>query len=117
MSDQKLSMPLAVDREPRPDDIRRFMKRVRMNDESGCWDWTGHKDRKGYGQFRWLGVARWAHRVSYAMFRRPLLGGLTVEHKCRNPGCCNPWHLELLTVEENCHKQASANGHAEVTPF
>ena len=109
----KLSAPHALDFEPTPEIVRRFMRRVRLS-AAGCWEWQGHKDDKGYGQFRLGKRAHWAHRVSYAIFRRPLIAGLTVEHKCRNPCCVNPWHHELRTVEENSRLQASANGH---TPF
>ena len=97
--------PKAIDIEPKPKDLIRFLRLIKVAEATGCWIWTGHKDEKGYGQFSWRGKARWASRFAYAVFRRPLIKGLTVEHKCRNPSCVNPWHLELLTVEEN-----TANG-------
>ena len=100
-----LKSPAAMDFEPNPDDIQRFLAKVSLDDVRGCWVWSGYTDRKGYGQFKFFGRMVWAHRWSYAVFRRPLIAGLTVDHKCRNPSCVNPWHLELMTNSEN-----AANG-------
>lgn len=97
--------PVGLDFEPLPSDIRRFLEKVLVSELTGCWEWTAAMDGKGYGCFRFNRSKVWAHRFSYAVFRRPLLPTLTVEHKCRNPSCVNPWHLELLTNSEN-----AANG-------
>lgn len=69
----------------------------------GCWEWQGHKDDKGYGQFRVGPRAHWAHRVAYALFNGPIPEGMTVHHKkeCLNPSCVNPDHLELMTNGDN----------------
>lgn len=66
-----------------------------------CVLWPYYTDRKGYGQFRMGKRMHWAHRVSYALFVGPIPEGMTVNHKCRNPSCVNPYHLELLSVAEN----------------
>lgn len=114
----KINAPLPLDIEPTPDEIKRFMEKVSHDKTSshGCWLWTAHKDEKGYGQFRLRGTTHWAHRVSYALFRRPLIGGFTIEHKCRNPSCVNPWHLELLTNSENA-ALGNTNRAEEECPF
>lgn len=96
----KLNEPAGLDVEPAPIEIKRLVSKCKV-DANGCWVWQGHKDAKGYGQQKFRGRAYWAHRLAYAFFRRPLVDGLTVEHKCVNPSCCNPWHLELLPDAEN----------------
>ena len=88
-------------------EILRFLRFVSWpNGSSGCWLWTGHRDKKGYGQFKWLRRSWWAHRLSYRTFVGPIPEGMTVNHReCRNPSCVNPTHLELMTLEENSRER------------
>jgi hypothetical protein len=68
--------------------------------ESGCWEWQRTRSETNYGRF-WDGarvVA--AHRYSYARFvAEP--GDLHVRHRCDNPPCVNPAHLELGSHRDN----------------
>jgi len=77
----------------------RFMSFVKKTDT--CWEWQGGKDKDGYGTFLLLRKGRRAHRVSYYAHYGEKPNKLTVHHKCRNKGCVNPEHLELMTVKEN----------------
>lgn len=81
-----------------------------VDDSSGCWVWLGNTDRKGYGRIcvrrhgRPTGVR--AHRLALVV----LVGHdidevLTVDHLCRNPGCINPAHLEVVTRAENTRRR------------
>lgn len=72
--------------------------------DRGCWEWAGTRLPAGYG----LITAQkhgykdaLTHRVSYAHFNRPIPDGLLVRHKCDNPPCINPEHLELGTYSDN----------------
>lgn len=71
----------------------------------GCWSWSGSKDGKGYGTIsnRNQGVnsPEKAHRVSYEKHFGEIPDGMIVRHKCDNPECTNPDHLELGTQKEN----------------
>ena len=68
----------------------------------GCWDWTG-RIHNGYPCIWATGwnSTLWAHRVSYALFIGPIEEGMHIDHKCRNPICVRPSHLEQVTPSEN----------------
>lgn len=69
--------------------------------ESGCWEWQGLRDRKGYGRFSLGNRPTIVARASYAAFVGPIPQGLTIDHLCRNPPCVNPKHLEVVTRGQN----------------
>ena len=77
----------------------RFWPKVERTD--GCWNWTAVKTREGYGHLKVAGKPYFAHRLVFALQGHEIPAGLTVDHLCRNPGCVNPDHLELVTMREN----------------
>lgn len=83
----------------------RFLKFLPLPD--GCWEWKGHRDAWGYGQFKHKGTAAKAHRVSYELFVGPIPEGLVLMHKCDNPKCVRPDHLEPGTQEDNVRDRNS----------
>lgn len=70
-------------------------------DESGCWRWTASMKSGGYGQLRWNGTIRRAHRVVYQLLVGEIPDGLQLDHICRRRHCVNPAHLEPVTQREN----------------
>lgn len=67
-----------------------------------CYEYKGKwNDGKGYKKMRLEGRAVYVHRVAYEMHGNIIPEGHILDHKCRNPGCCNPSHLEPVTVKEN----------------
>lgn len=81
----------------------RFWEKV---DRSGpCWVWTGFRDARGYGKFAAAGSRAApvsAHRLAWLYANNEMIGRpYVVRHKCDNPPCCNPDHLEIGTQHDN----------------
>jgi hypothetical protein len=68
---------------------------------SGCWEWLGGKDGKGYGISTNKGRTARAHRHLYGLLFGPVPKHLVLDHLCRNRICVNPTHLEVVTHKQN----------------
>ncbi len=82
-------------------DIERFDCKVTAPDERGCWNWTSTKTKKGYGTFWIAGARLYAHRVRWVREHGQIPSGLCILHKCDNPSCVNPSHMQTGTKAEN----------------
>ena len=78
-----------------PDELWRELLKRRKITESGCWEYTGKKNRMGYGKIKWMGITTGVHRVALCIKRGvPLVGReIQVCHTCHNRPCFNPDHL------------------------
>lgn len=79
----------------------RFWEKVSHEPNSGCWLWTGSLDGHGYGQMRVSGKTVAASHLSLEMHGRPRPQKMCALHKCDNPICCNPDHLEWGSMRLN----------------
>src|SRR5690349_10372216 len=99
------------------DPKERLMSFVRVNPDTGCWEWMGAKKGKAklkqYGSLvvgsRSSGGRKTvsAHRYAYEVFIGPIPPGLWVLHKCDNPPCINPDHLFLGDRMDNTRDRDS----------
>lgn len=69
--------------------------------DSGCWLWTGSISLQGYGVASRDGRKVMAHRLAYQAFYGPIPEGHDIRHRCDNPPCVNPDHLETGTRADN----------------
>lgn len=91
--------------------VGRFLKKVHFDTLTGCWDWIGATDLRGYSRFAFRDkyakrISTSGHRFCYQYFRGPILDGLHLDHLCGIRDCVNPFHLEAVTLRENSLRQA-----------
>jgi hypothetical protein len=84
---------------------KKLTDKIVVNEETGCWEWQGARNKAGYGVIKidrkfWL-----VHRLSYSLFKIDIPSGaginLPIMHSCDNPCCFNPDHLRMGTTKEN----------------
>lgn len=74
---------------------------------SSCIIWTKAKNSGGYPVTWYQGKIAYVHRL--IMNAQP---GELVMHKCDNPSCINPDHLELGTYDQNSKDMVKKNRQA-----
>ena len=85
--------------------IKKLQDRILLHSmpepNTGCWLWLGDSVKGGYGRVFDGKRKVLSHRMSYEVFVSPIPDGLTIDHKCKVTCCCNPNHLEPVTMKEN----------------
>lgn len=70
-------------------------------DLGSCWQWLGWLTRCGYARMGRGGKEVLVHRVLYERDHGQIPFGLVSDHLCRNHGCVNPRHIEVVTDQVN----------------
>ena len=84
-----------------PDELLKFMHKIKKDEETGCWEWIGKLHRHKYGITHQDGDSAWTHRLSFTHFVGPIPQYHVIDHICENKGCCNPEHLKAVTLSVN----------------
>lgn len=88
---------------------KKFRAKFEIN-EDGCWMWKASTNTKGYGHYWHEQKVQRIHRLTYTWFIGPIPNKKVIDHYRMNEGprnapcsraCCNPAHLEIVTVGEN----------------
>lgn len=94
--------------------VSRFLRKVDQGDPDDCWPWLAATAESGHGRFSIApGDLVNAHRFAWALANGPIPDDVVVRHRCDNPPCCNPGHLELGTQLDNIadmHRRGRASG-------
>lgn len=89
-----------------------FWEKVdRSGGPTACWPWLANRKvnrRTGEKTYGLIGIGPKgkrssvnAHHLAYEIANGEIPAGQVVRHRCDNPGCCNPAHLELGTQLQN----------------
>jgi hypothetical protein len=84
-------------------------------DAAGCWLWQGYVTPKGYGRVKWKGKVERVHRLVYETLVGEIPHGLVTDHLCRVRRCCNPAHVEPVTIAENTRRGIPGRYNAKKT--
>lgn len=84
----------------------RLWSKIDKRGPDECWPWTAGTYRQGYGSVYRDGLMRKAHREVWVLVNGPIpegegAHGTVIRHKCDNPLCCNPAHLEIGSHADN----------------
>ncbi|PWD41354.1 hypothetical protein ACN93_19585 [Gordonia paraffinivorans] len=83
-----------------------------------CQVWSGSKNKMGYGRMyiqvagqKRRGRVIQVHRLAYELANgEGSAHNLTIDHLCGIPSCCNPNHLEAVTIAENVRRASIVIG-------
>lgn len=95
---------------------QRFQKRLGPANDNGCIEWTGAKNKDGYGTFWFDKKNSLAHR--YALQKklgRQLESGEHACHTCDNPPCVNEDHLYAGSQADNMRDSVDRKRHKNAT--
>lgn len=103
--------------------IIRFLEKVEVSEiqfyeGTPCWIWKGCiAPKTGYGQFK-IDARRGAqksspHRFSHEYFIGEIPDGHEADHLCKVRACCNPLHLEAVTVQINRKRRNADKTHCK----
>lgn len=93
--------------------IEKFYRKIVKDHQTGCWIWQGYTNRDGYGMMQ-VGKSKVSvHRWSYEFIGdKGSLNDMIGRHKCDNPLCCNPDHIEPGTYQQNSQDIIDRGRHA-----
>jgi hypothetical protein len=96
-----LNIRVALPFAPQTARVNEILEQIVVNEATGCWEWQGYRDKRGYSRIGYEGGRQMLHRLTLAWVGRPPQEGLVTDHLCRVHYCCNPAHLESVTDRTN----------------
>lgn len=84
----------------------RVLSKISVNENTGCWEFSGDPSSNGYMRVRLYGHRHMMHKVTFEFVTgKAIPKGKQLDHLCENRICCNPKHLEIVTPKINCKRK------------
>jgi len=86
------------------DPFERFREKYIIDSKTGCFEWQGALNSRGYGSFSWGGKGKsvLAHRWAWEHVKgAEIPKGKQLDHLCNNKKCVNTDHMRTATPREN----------------
>jgi len=100
---------------PRKNNINDVFRNINMHggNRDVCWEWKGSINKKdGRPYFTVEGRKRPAYNVALEAFiGHAPDSGCVARHRCDNPICCNPTHLDWGSKQDNSDDMVSRERH------
>ena len=77
---------------------------------TGCMEWGGATNPKGYGRINVNGRNTMTHRLAWELVNGPIPVGMKVLHHCDNPPCCNVVKCLFLGTDADNNADMVAKG-------
>ena len=115
---------MAIDKKNHESIKVRLLRRRRIA-QNGCWLWQGYTNEFGHGNITIAQKNMYTHRVAYEVFSgKAIPQGLVIRHRCDEPSCFNPDHLQTGSHADNVadrvkrHRSAKGvkHGRSRLTP-
>ena len=106
-----------------PTHLKRLLDHIKVvetHNDTPCWQWTGAVDNsKGtkYGKIKANGKTYRAHRLMAILVMRDAEVWEDVHHRCHNPLCINPDHLQIVDCQKHSRRPAPSNAYNASLPF
>jgi hypothetical protein len=96
------------------DELRIWFFNQKTISENHCWEWTGVRIKDGYGMLSVKGKRFLAHRYSLMLhLNKSIDRNIEVRHRCHNPSCFNPEHLQEGSHQDNMNDMVLDNRQAK----
>lgn len=83
------------------ENVEKFYSRIPFPSPDECWESSWSRSGK-YKSFRINNKHNYTHRLMWMLVNeKEIPEGMVIMHKCDNPICCNPHHLQIGTHSEN----------------
>lgn len=91
--------------------MNRLNNKGKKNDLTGCFEWQGYKNPKGYGFISYNKKPKAVHRLKWELENGPIPEEKMILHNCDNPCCFEISHLRIGTARENTEDMMSKGRH------
>ena len=79
--------------------LEQFLAKGLLDPRTGCLEWQGHIDKRGYALCKWRGYSETVQKVAWILSNGPVPKGHKVKRSCGNKACFSPAHLVIKTPD------------------